>query len=131
MERQTMSSTAAALRVLVVDDDLEQLELVRRFLSGSEFQVQTSSSPIGVSNIVRDFCPDLILFDVNIPALSGDRLLSLVRRNTTSSARLVLYSSSDPDELRRLAREVSADDWIPKGLSPRELADRIRRLCRS
>lgn len=122
---------AAPLRILVVDDDLEQLELFRRLLSGSEFAVETSSSPIGVSNIVRDFRPDVILFDVNIPALPGDRLLTLVRRNTTSSARLVLYSSSDPEELRRLAKEVSADGWIPKGLSPRELADRIRRIHRS
>lgn len=121
---------SAALRILVIDDDPEQLELVVRFLKGDEFHVQTSSSPIGVSNIVRDFRPDLILFDVNIPALSGDRLLTLVRRNTSSTARLVLYSSSDADHLRRLAQEVSADGWIPKGLSPSELATRIRRLYR-
>ncbi len=116
------------LRVLVVDDDETQLEMVSRFLSG-EFEVQTSSSPIGVSNLVREFRPDVILVDVNIPALSGDRIVSLVRRNTQSKARLVLFSSSDVDHLRQLADSVSADGWIQKGLGPTELADRLRRIC--
>jgi len=121
--------TSRILRVLVVDDDEQHLELIRRFLDTDQFDVRTSSSPIGVSNLVREFSPDVILIDVNIPALSGDRLLPLVRRNTRSDARLVLFSSSDADKLRRLAQEVSADGWIQKGLPPHELAQRIRRLC--
>ncbi|HJL15382.1 MAG TPA: response regulator [Sandaracinaceae bacterium LLY-WYZ-13_1] len=117
------------LRLLVVDDDEEQLELVRRFLSGRGFEVRTSGSPIGVTNIVRELSPHLILIDVNQPALSGDRLLTLVRRNTSSDARLVLYSSTDADELRRIAADVSADGWIQKGLPLPELAERLRQLC--
>lgn len=117
------------LRVLVVDDDEEQLELMRRSLSSQRFEVKTSSSPIGVSNLVREFLPNLILIDVNQPALSGDRILKLVRRNTRSNARLVLYSSSDAEKLRRLASEVSADGWIQKGLAPAELAKRLRSIC--
>lgn len=117
------------LRVLVVDDDEEQLELMRRSLTSQQFEVRTSSTPIGVSNIVRDFVPDVILIDLNQPALSGDRLIKLVRQNTCSNARLVLYSSADVDKLRRLAAEVLADGWIQKGLPPSELAMKLRSLC--
>ncbi|HJL16495.1 MAG TPA: response regulator [Sandaracinaceae bacterium LLY-WYZ-13_1] len=117
------------LRVLVVDDDEQQLELVQRSLARHRFDVRTSASPIGVSNLVRDFSPDLLLIDVNQPALSGDRLLTLVRRNTRSRARLVLYSASDVDRLRQLAEDVSADAWIQKGLAAKELATRLRAIC--
>lgn len=121
--------TDPSLRLLVVDDDEEQLELVRRLLTAFRFDVRTTSSPIGVSNLVREFAPNIILIDVNQPALSGDRILELVRKNTRSDAKLILYSSADPERLRRLAHDVHADGWLPKGLAGRELATKLRHLC--
>lgn len=123
--------TETSLRLLVVDDDEEHLDLVRRLLSAFHFDVRTTSSPIGVSNLVREFAPNAILIDVNQPALSGDRILELVRKNTQSRAKLILFSSADPERLRRLARDVHADGWITKGLEGRELANKLRHLCAS
>ncbi len=117
------------LRLLVVDDDEEQLELVRRLLTSQRFEVRTTSSPIGVSNIARDFAPSIILIDVNQPALSGDRILRLVRKNTDSKAKLVLFSSLDPERLRALATSVEADGWLPKGLGGEDLARKLRRIA--
>lgn len=117
------------IRVLVVDDDEEQLELLDRQLSSFGFQVKTWSSGLGVTNAAREFGPDVVLLDVNIPALSGDSLVRLLRRSN-ARGRLVLFSSSDREHLRRLAMEVAADDWIQKGIGAAELADRLRRLCR-
>lgn len=116
------------LRVMVVDDDNDQLELVSRQLRAFGFEVHTWNSGIGVTNEVRDFRPDVVLLDVNIPALSGDRLVGLLRQSKTAS-RLVLFSSNDRDKLRRLAQEVEADHWIQKGIEAGELAEQIRRLC--
>jgi two-component system OmpR family response regulator len=120
---------ANSLRVLVVDDDVEHLELVQRQLQAFGFEVRTYDSGLGVTNEVREFRPDVVLLDVNIPALSGDRLVRLLRQSQSTS-RLVLFSSSDRERLRSLAREVEADDWIQKGVSPNVLADRLRQLCR-
>lgn len=117
------------LRLLVVDDDEAQLRLVQRGLEPLRFEVRTTSSPIGVSNIVRDFLPDVLLIDVNQPALNGGQILSLVRKNTSSKAKLVLYSSADPERLRRIAMEVNADGWISKGLTSQELAKQLRKFC--
>ena len=70
---------AAKVRVLVVDDDPDLLELVRRTLT-PHFEVQTHNSALGVSNLVRNGEPDLVLLDVNFPALKGDQVLALARR---------------------------------------------------
>lgn len=117
------------VRVVVVDDDEEQLSMVSRMLRAEGCEVETTSSPFGVSNLVSAFRPDVVLIDVNIPALSGDKILSVLRRHQ-SKARLVLFSAADESKLRRLAGEVGADGWIQKGCDARQMSERLVRLVR-
>jgi two-component system, OmpR family, response regulator len=118
-------------RVLVVDDEQMQLHLVERLLRGDGFDVMTCSSPIGVSNVVRSYAPHIVLLDVNIPALSGDRLLGIARKAAPASTLFILYSASDDAHLRKLAKEVEADGWISKSVTGGELSTRLRQLLRS
>ncbi|MCA9614265.1 MAG: response regulator [Sandaracinus sp.] len=121
---------ADRLSVLVVDDDEEQLDLVRRFLRLEGFDVEICSSPIGVSNLVRRMRPSVVLLDVNIPALSGPNLLQLLKKQVDGAAtRFVLFSSEDTDKLRRLAGEFGADAYIQKGVDGGALARRLREVC--
>lgn len=121
---------AAVIRVLVVDDDVRHLDVVARGLRLEGFEVETSASSLGVSNLARKFAPDVVLLDVNIPALSGDRLAELLRQGRGGETlRLVLFSACDEDELRSLANRVAADSWIQKGCDSRELASHLRRVC--
>ena len=119
------------VRILVVDDDKLQLDLVQRSLRAEGFDVMTCSSPIGVTNVVRSFAPHLVLMDVNIPALSGDRLIGIARKGAPAETRFVLYSAADESTLRRLAREVEADGWLSKSVTGGDLAARIRTILRS
>jgi DNA-binding response OmpR family regulator len=118
--------TNAAVRVLVVDDDRLQLELVERTLKADGFDVVTCSSPIGVTNQIVSFAPRIVLVDVNIPALSGDRLIGISRKWAPNGTLFVLYSASDEARLRGLAREVGADGWISKSVTGADLAARLR-----
>ncbi|MBX3181337.1 MAG: response regulator [Polyangiaceae bacterium] len=117
-----------ATRVVVVDDDLHQLRLIERTLEAEGFEVRSTAEPIGASNLVRAFQPDIVLLDVNIPALPGDRLLGLIRKVAPAHTRLVLHSSTDQESLRERARKVGADAWIQKNFEGGELASRLRRL---
>lgn len=120
-----------SLRVLVVDDDHFQLELVERTLRADGIDVKTCSSPIGVTNVIVSFGPKIVLVDVNIPALSGDRLIGISRRWVPAGTLFVLYSASDEARLRVLAREVEADGWISKSLTGPELSKRVREIARA
>ncbi len=119
------------LRVLLVDDDELHLSMLERSLRLDGFVVETASVAIGVSNIVRRFVPDVVLLDVNIPALSGDRLLEIVRRYAPTNTKLLLFSACDEDELSRRALAVSADGWISKSKVGSELAAQLRQICSS
>jgi two-component system OmpR family response regulator len=86
---------------------------------------------LGVSNLVRSFVPDAVLLDVNIPALTGDRLLTLARRHAPSATRFFLYSACDASRLRALASETGADGWMTKSTGAAEVASRIRAACKA
>jgi DNA-binding response OmpR family regulator len=115
-------------KVLVVDDDAIQLDLVARTLRAEGFEVQTTLQSIGVSNVVRTFLPDLVLLDVNIPALSGDKLVALARKYAPPDTRFILYSACDEAKLRSLAKDCEADGWISKSVTGTTLSARVRSL---
>ncbi len=117
------------LRVLIVDDDLMQLDLVARRLRLEGFEVATAASSFGTSNLIRSFSPRVVLLDVNIPALTGDKLLGVARRWAPEDTRFVLYSACDESTLRDLAKETHADAWISKSTDLGIVADRLRKMC--
>jgi len=112
------------VRVLVVDDDPDLLELVRRTLT-PHFEVQTHHSALGVSNLVRNGEPDLVMLDVNFPALKGDQVLSLARRYAPRNTKFILYSASDEARLRSLARASGADGYLSKSVQGAELIQKL------
>ncbi|NUP06106.1 MAG: response regulator [Polyangiaceae bacterium] len=119
------------VRVMIVDDDASQLELLDRSLRSHGFDVLTCNSPIGVTNLICSFEPDVVLMDVNIPALSGDRLLSICRKWAPASTRFVLFSSWDETKLRGLARSVGADGYLSKSVTGLDLATKVRAIANS
>lgn len=115
----------AKLRVLVVDDDPDLLDLVARSLSAHDIEVETHTSALGVSNRIRDIVPDVVLIDVNFPALKGDKVVSLARQNAPMSTKFILYSASDEARLRSLAIASGADGYLSKSVQGAELARKI------
>lgn len=113
------------IRVLVVDDDQDQLALAERSLTAFGFDVRTHRSSLGVSNLVRNAAPDLVLLDVNIPALSGDKVLTLARAQAPTTTRFILYSASDESKLRALAKASGADGYISKSVQGEELSKKL------
>jgi DNA-binding response OmpR family regulator len=114
------------LRVLIVDDDARQLDLVERTLRADGIEVMACSSPIGATNLIVSFMPRIVLVDVHIPALSGDRLIAISRKWVPPSTLFVLYSASDEARLRGLAKEVGADGWISKSVTGNDLTAQLR-----
>jgi DNA-binding response OmpR family regulator len=120
-----MSESENKIRVLVVDDDVDQLMLLERTLHAYGFEIRTHRSSLGVSNLVRNALPDLVLLDVNIPALSGDKVLALARNQAPTSTRFILYSASDESKLRALALASGADGYISKSIQGEALARKL------
>lgn len=112
-------------RILIIDDDSTHLTSTRGLLEAEGYEVATHDQPFGSTNIIAAFDPHLVLLDVNMPGLSGERLVDVYRANArTRNVRIVLYSSNDEDVLRTAARRLQLDGYICKG-SPAMLRRRV------
>jgi DNA-binding response OmpR family regulator len=118
------------IRVLVVDDDPEVLELLRRSLGAYGFEVHTHASALGLSNLVRNTEPDLVLLDVNFPTLKGDKAVGLARQYAPSGTMFVLYSAADESKLRALSLACGADAYISKSVQGESLARKLTAIHR-
>jgi PleD family two-component response regulator len=103
-------------KILVVDDDERHLIATQEVLTNEGYDVFTYSWWLGVTNFAKKLQPDLVLLDINMPALSGTGLSSLLLSNTgTKSIPIVFYSSNDEDSLRKAVSEYGARGYICKG----------------
>lgn len=103
-------------RVLVVDDDAKHLHTTKELLELQGYEVAMHDTPFRTTEIVQTWHPDLVLLDVNMPGLAGDRLCGLIRANANSRAvRILLHSSNDEESLRESAQRFAADGYVCKG----------------
>lgn len=116
------------LRVLVVDGDVQQLQIVARSLRACGMEVETTESSLGVSAIVRRLEPDVVLLDPNIPAVPGDALLQLARRHAPATTRFILFSSGDETSMSKKAAASGADGYITKSAETSVLAAYLHRV---
>src|SRR6185436_11238878 len=64
-------------KVLVIDDDEKLLGAIRRLLTAAGLEVITSSSALHLPKLMHREKPDLVLLDIEMPALSGEHVLDL------------------------------------------------------
>lgn len=103
-------------RILIIDDDDKHLLTARLLLEEEGYLVITHNLGFGSTNVIKKIQPDLILLDVNMPALSGDKLLTVSTwREATRNIPVVFYSSNDEDSLRKSVRDAQVTGYICKG----------------
>jgi DNA-binding response OmpR family regulator len=116
-------------RVLVIDDDTLQLELLQRVLSRDGFAVAVGASMNDIQSLSKAFRPHLVLMDVNIPGAAGGTGVPMARAAAPPGTRFFLFSACDESRLRALAREHGADGWLSKSLPVAEVSRRLKTLA--
>ena len=118
----------SAARVLVVDDEVPILDLVRQYLSAEGMDVALAQDGPSALDAVRDRHPDVIVLDVNLPGFDGFEVLRRIR--TFSDAYVIMLTARAEEVDRIVGLSVGADDYLVKPFSPRELVARVKALLR-
>lgn len=116
-------------RILLVDDSELVLAMAKDALEVAGFEVFTSTNGIEANAFIFSRNkPDLIILDVMLPMLDGNKKAKLLREKDYSRHIPILLLSSKPEEeMRRLTAEAEADGFIRKPFSPSELVTTVRK----
>lgn len=117
-------------KIVVIDDSKLVLAVAADALEAAGYQVVTTDSGIEANRyIYSDHRPDLILMDVMMPLLNGDRKVRFLKQRESSSQIPVLLMSTKPkEELAEIARSAGADGFIEKPFDGGSLVDQVRQI---
>ncbi len=118
----------AGKRVLVVDDDVRTVELVKLYLNRDGYRVITAYDGIEALRLARESHPDLLVLDLMLPGVDGLQICRTLRAESDIPIIMLTARTTDQDKLTGL--ELGADDYVTKPFSPRELAARVRAVLR-
>ncbi len=119
-------------RIVVIDDDVATTEIIRKFLSDSEFtNIITVNDSAAAMQSLESCQPDLIILDLVMP-ISGEIILNQVRTNKLLCNVPILAMTSTPtEEIRSRLLNLGANDFLAKPIVANELFARVRNTLSS
>lgn len=114
--------------ILIVDDDVKIVALVRRYLERAGFDTAEAYDGAAALEICRRLGPDLVVLDWMLPRLDGLELLPRLRQETQVPVLMLTARIDVRDRIEGL--ESGADDYLTKPFHPEELVARVRALLR-
>jgi two-component system, OmpR family, KDP operon response regulator KdpE len=118
----------SAARILIVDDQPQIRRIMRTALIAAGYEVDDARTGEEALEKVREFRPDLVLLDINMPGMGGISTCKAIRSDTTIGIIMLTVRDSEADKVQAL--DAGADDFVTKPFSTPELLARIRAALR-
>ena len=124
-----MNAEAAPVIILVADDDLDNLNIIKLKLTAHGLDVVTARDGEQALRMARESPPSLIILDVMMPKLSGFKAARLIKFDARlSNIPLILLTARTQDTDRSTGEEVGADLYLTKPFDPEVLLKEVQRL---
>jgi len=119
------------IRILVVDDEPDVLELVVYHLEKEAYRVDVADTGDKALKMARENLPSLLVLDLMLPGINGLEICRLLKRDPkTRDIPILMLTARAAEEDRIKGLELGAHDYVTKPFSPRELVLRIKNLLR-
>jgi DNA-binding response OmpR family regulator len=115
-------------RVLVVEDDADIADVLRRSLRNEGYEVKTSADGVEALDVAAGFVPDLVVLDLGLPRLDGVEVCRRLRED--GDVPILMLTARAETEDRVTGLDSGADDYLVKPFERQELLARIRALLR-
>ena len=115
-------------KILCVDDDERTLNIMATHLSASGFRVLTSTSPF-IAPLLERERPDLVVLDISMPLLTGDRIASVLsRQEFFARTPIIFFSGEAPERIEHIARQFPSASSVSKQSGLDSLVERIQSI---
>lgn len=115
-------------RVLVVDDDVNVRDVVRRYLEHAGYRVALAGTGEQALQLAEEADPDLVVLDLMLPGMDGFEVCRRLRQR--GQVPVVMLTARGEEDDRIAGLQLGADDYVAKPFSPRELVLRVTSVLR-
>ena len=120
-----------SLKILVVDDDLDIIEILKYNLNNSGYFVKSANNGIKAIKKAKKFLPDIILMDVMMPEMTGIEACSKIRKIDQLRNTIIIFLSARSEDYTQIsAYDAGADDYISKPVKPKILLKKISNIAK-
>ncbi|HWI54860.1 MAG TPA: response regulator transcription factor [Desulfobacteria bacterium] len=118
-------------KILIVDDEVHILELVRFNLEKEGYAVIEAIDGQQACDIIKRERPDLIILDLMLPKMDGFEVCRFIQKdNEIDDIPIIMLTARSEEIDKILGLEIGADDYVTKPFSPRELLARVKARLR-
>ncbi|AWH73460.1 DNA-binding response regulator [Dokdonia sp. Dokd-P16] len=119
------------LKILLVDDEPDILEIVGYNLSNEGYQVITGSNGVEAVKLAKKHSPHLIILDVMMPEMDGIEACEVIRANSDLDQTIITFFTARGEDYSQVAGfDAGADDYITKPIKPKVLVSKVKALLR-
>ena len=119
-------------KILIIEDDRETRDMFVEGLIEEGFEaIGAKNGRVGIQK-TQEYLPDLIICDMNMPELNGDRVLTTLRQNpSTAMIPFIFMSALSNETERHEAMELGANDYLTKPFTVEQLLEAIAKFSDS
>ncbi len=126
-----MPMEAQKIKILLVDDEPDILEIVGYNLSAQGYNVITADNGAKGVSLAKKENPDLIILDVMMPEMDGIEACEQIRKTPSLEHVLITFLTARGEDYSQVAGfEAGADDYITKPIKPKVLVSKVKALLR-
>jgi len=119
-------SGIAKKKIMVIDDSIVIRKMVEIALEGEDYLIQTATNAKeGIEGIEKNN-PNLIILDMMLPDMNGIDVLKKIKSSRKTP--VIMLSGKDAPQLVESAKEIGADDFLPKPFRDEELVEKVKNL---
>lgn len=119
------------IKILLVDDEPDILEIVGYNLSNAGYQVITAENGLEAVKKAKKELPQLIIMDVMMPEMDGIEACELIRKNSDLKDVVITFLTARGEDYSQVAGfDAGADDYITKPIKPKVLISKVKALLR-
>ena len=118
----------SAGKILVIDDEPQIRRIMRTTLTGAGYEVDDGKTGEEALEKLREFRPDLVLLDINMPGMGGLAACRALRSDPNVA--IIMLTVHNTEAAKVEALDAGADDYVTKPFSTPELLARIRAALR-
>lgn len=119
------------IKILLVDDEPDILEIVGYNLSSEGYQIITAENGLEAVKTAKKEKPQLIILDVMMPEMDGIEACGLIRKIPDLSDTIITFLTARGEDYSQMAGfDAGADDYITKPIKPKVLVSKVKALLR-